>query len=273
MRRAALLPVLLCAACTGAGLRLPFSSLHGNAVHRFFPDLDRRENAVRYGRWNALESAWIHGVHPESDRRLSLDLLATIRRLPDFPPDPVLCAPRLAREAPAIFAALEEADRFEHEVTDALAATDATPETTASRVERSLVRYRRSRYALDAPPATAIAPELGRFETARLLLEGDWLFAHAAEDLAASSWQDQRWKVRETIDRYDREIDSPPAALEISWYRTFAPTFTRDYPAAAELFDRATRYRVEIFASLLAVGSADRRSVAAAIERRYGLHE
>jgi len=62
-------------------------------------------------------------------------------------------------------------------------------------------------------------------------------------------------------------------ALEISWYQKFAPSFARDYPAAAELFDRATRYRVEIFAALLAAGPADRHSVAAAIERRYGLHE
>lgn len=273
MKRAALLPVLLCAACTGAGIRLPFSSLHGNAVHRFFPDLDRRENAVRYGRWNALESAWIHGVNPDADRRLSGELLSTIRRLPDFPPDPVLAAPRLAREAPAIFAALAEADRFEREITDALAATDATPETTSSRVESSLVRYRRSPFALEAPPDSAIDPKLGQFETTRLLLEGDWLFAHAAEDLVASSWRDQRWKVRETIDRYDREIDSPPVSLEISWYHKFAPTFTRGYPAAAELFDRATRYRVEIFAALLSAGPADRGAIAAAIERRYGLHE
>ena len=273
MKRALLLPLLLGAACTGAGIRLPFSSLHGNAVHRFFPDLDRRENAVRYGRWNALESAWVRGVNPEADRRLSRDLLETIRRLPDVPPDPVLSAPRLAREAPAIFAALAEADRFEREVTDALAATDATPETTSSRVERSLVLYRRSPFALEAPPDSAIDPQLGRFETARLLLEGDWLFAQAAEDLAASSWRDQRWKVRETIDRYDREIDSPPAALGISWYHAFAPTFSRDYPAAAELFDRATRYRIEIFAALLTAGPADRRGIADAIERRYGLHE
>jgi hypothetical protein len=43
-----------------------------NAVHRFFPDLDRRQNApCDTGRWNALESAWIHGVNPETDRELT----------------------------------------------------------------------------------------------------------------------------------------------------------------------------------------------------------
>lgn len=272
MKRAALLSVLLCGACTGAGIRLPFSSLHGNAVHRFFPDLDSRQNAVRYGRWNALESAWIHGVNPETDRELTRELLATIRRLPDFPPDPQLSAPRLSREAPALFGALEEADRFEREITDALAATDATPETTSSRVEKSLIRYRRSPFALEEPAASGIDPRLGQYEAAKLLLEGDWLFASAAENLAASSWVDQRWKVRETVDRYDREIASPPGSIEISWYHAFAPTFTREYPAAAELFDRATRYRVEIFEALLASGPEARRTAAAAIARRYGLH-
>jgi plasmid stabilization system protein ParE len=272
MKRAALLSVLLCAACTGAGIRLPFSSLHGNAVHRFFPDLDRRENAVRYGRWNAVESAWIHGVNPETDRALTRELLATIRRLPDFPPDPRLAAPRLCREAPALFGALEEADRFEREITDALAATDATPETTSSRVEKILVRYRRSPFALEAPQESGVDPQLGQYEAARLLLEGDWLFARAAENLAAASWVDQRWKVRETVDRYDREIDSPPGSLDISWYHAFAPTFTGEYPAVAELFDRATRYRIEIFEALLASGPDARRSAAAAIARRYGLH-
>ena len=272
MRRGLLLPVLLCAACSGAGIRFPFSSLSGHAVHRFFPDLDRRENAVRYGRWNALESAWIHGVSPDIDRELSRHLLETIRRLPDFPPDPLLSAPRLAREAPVLFGALVEADRFERDVTDALAATDATPETISSRVERSLVRYRRSPFALEEPPPGAVDPRLGEYATARLLLEGDWLFAHAAEDLAASSWRDQRWKVRETVDRYDREIGSAERPLEISWYHAFAPTFTRDYPAAAELFDRATRYRVEIFQALLTAGPEERRGAAKAIERRFGLH-
>lgn len=273
MRRAAaaLVTALACAGCTESGLRFPFSTLSGNAVHRFFPDLERRENAVRYGRWNALESSWIGGVNPDADRRLALDLRAAIRRLPGFPPDPRLAAPRLAREAPALFGALVESDRFERDVADALAASGSTPETAISRVEKALFRYRRSRFALEAPPPAGIDPRLGGFETARMLLEGDWLFAQAAEDLAASAWQDQRWKVRGSIETYDREIDSPPASIDVSWYRTFAPSFARDYAAAAELLDRATRFRIEIFEALSAADAGARRAAVDAVRKRYGL--
>jgi len=271
MKRAALLSALLCAACSGAGIHLPFVSLHANAVHRFFPDLDRRENAVRYGRWNALESAWTHGVTPEVDARMAKSFRETIRRLPDFPPDARMCAPQLAREAPRIFGALVESDRLEREVTDALAATDASPETTSSRVEKSLVRYRRSPFALASPPPAAVDPRLGELATARLLLEGDWLFAHAAEDLAASAFGDQRWKVKTTVDRFDREIEAPAAPLAASWYRTYAPTFSATYPTASELFDRATLFRIEIFEALSAPEAAARRDATRAVGRRYGV--
>lgn len=271
MKRAALLPILLCAACSGTGIHVPFSSVHAHAVHRFFPDLDRRENAIRYGRWNALESAWNDGVTPEVDRRLEAAFRETMRREPEFPPDPQLCAPRFAREAPGLFGALVDADRFERDVTDALAATDASPETTSSRVEKSLDRYRRSRLSLSAPSASAVDPRLGELSTARLLLEGDWLFAHAAEDLAASAFRDQRWKVKATIDRFDRAFESPSAPLQASWYRRYAPTFSASYPAAAELFDRATLFRIEIFEALSAPDAAARRDAVRAVGRRYGI--
>jgi len=270
MRRAALLPILLCAACSG-GIRLPFASVHANAVHRFFPDLDQRENAIRYGRWNALESAWIDGVTPQVNDRLEAEFRETLRRLPDYPPDARLCAPTLAREAPGIFAALVEADRFEREATNALAATDSSPEATSSRVEKSLERYRRSRFVLASPPPRPVDPRLGELSTARLLLEGDWLFAHAAEDLAASAFRDQRWKVKATIDRYDKELEAPSAPFQASWYRTYAPTFAASYPVAAELFDRATLFRIEIFEALAGPDPASRREAAQAVGRRYGV--
>jgi hypothetical protein len=262
---------LLCAGCSGTGIQVPFASVHAHAVHRFFPDLDQRENAVRYGRWNALESAWKNGVTDRTDRELAARLRETIARQPDFPPDPRLCAPILAREEPALFGALIDADRFETEVTDVLAATDASPETTSPRVEKILVRYRRSRYVLGAPPPAAVDERIGELSTARLLLAGDWLFAHAAEDLAASAFRDQRWKVKATVDRYDRDVDSPPASVEAAWYRNYAPTFTSTYGPAAELFDRATRFRIEIFAALAAADPAARRTGVEAVARRYGL--
>ena len=39
---------------------------YNDSVHRFFPDLDSRLNAVRYARWRALEIAWISGINPSS---------------------------------------------------------------------------------------------------------------------------------------------------------------------------------------------------------------
>jgi hypothetical protein len=272
MRRAALLSILVFgSACAGTGIRFPFSSLHAHAVHRFFPDLEQRENAVRYARWNALESAWRHGVTAERDRATAAAFRETIHRLPDFPPDPRLGAPLVARDLPGVFGALVAAERFEIDVADALAASDATPETNSSRVEKALARYRRSRFALASPPSREMDARLGEYATARMLLEGDWLFAHAAEDLAGSTWRDQRWRVRATVDRYDRDVESPPASIEASWYRTFAPTFTKEYEPATELIDRATRFRIEVFAALGAADPAARRTAAEAVARRYGL--
>src|SRR5688572_6179465 len=71
---------------------------HNNSVHRFFPDLDSRLNAVRYGRWRALEIAWKVGITPKLDSEFSTFLLTLLRDPPRFPPEPELVAPRFARE-------------------------------------------------------------------------------------------------------------------------------------------------------------------------------
>src|SRR5450759_5449783 len=90
-RRWPLLSLLLGIGCSGqAPLRLPFQGLSSHSVHRFFPDLDGRENAIRYGRWRSLESAWNRGVSLELDRVLEQSLLTAIHRLPAFPPDAAL---------------------------------------------------------------------------------------------------------------------------------------------------------------------------------------
>lgn len=246
--------------------------IYNNAVHRFFPDLDRRENAIRYGRWRALEVAWREGVSGPVDRLFAGQLLLQMRRLPDFPPDPRLAAPSFAREVPRAFDALRVADSLEREVADILAAGDATPALNRERIDRALNAYRRETAAL-APPAGAgpIPGALAELGTARLLLAGDWLFAQADEDLTTSDYGEQRWKIRETVERFDRELSVSPGPLRTAWYEQFAPTFLRDFPFVADTLDRATRFRVEIFAAMAAPGAAERSRAAAAVERRYGL--
>ncbi len=270
--RLTLLPLLLGIGCSGqTSLRLPFQGLSSHSVHRFFPDLDGRENAIRYGRWRALENAWTRGVSRELDGALEDSVLAAIQRLPDFPPDARLCAPRFSREAPRAFGAILEADRLERQVADALAATDALGIKTKVRIERSLTAYRRARYALSEPAPAGIDAGLGNFRTARLLLEGDWLFAQSAEDLAVANFREQRWKVKASVGRYDREVEQPPDSIEASWYTRYAPAFTEAYPLVAAALDRATHFRIEVFEALSSPDAAARRAGVKSVEKRYGL--
>lgn len=270
--RLTLLPLLLGIGCSGqTSLRLPFQGLSSHSVHRFFPDLDGRENAIRYGRWRALENAWTRGVSRELDGALEDSVLAAIHRLPDFPPDARLCAPRFSREASRTFGAILEADRLESQVADALAATDALGIKTKVRIERSLTAYRRARYALSEPAPAGIDAGLANFRTARLLLEGDWLFAQSAEDLAVANFREQRWKVKASVSRYDREIEQPPDSIEASWYTRYAPAFTEAYPLVAAALDRATHFRIEVFEALSSPDAAARRAGVKSVEKRYGL--
>ena len=104
---------------------------YNNSVHRFFPDLDSRFNAVRYGRWRALEIAWKVGINPELDTEFSAFLLKLLADPPRFPPEAELVAPRFAREAASVFHALHWGQVFETQVSDTLASFDAAAELTA----------------------------------------------------------------------------------------------------------------------------------------------
>ncbi|HEX7253593.1 MAG TPA: hypothetical protein VF376_11980 [Thermoanaerobaculia bacterium] len=70
-RLAAAAAALCLAARVGAGQPedpSPPKGEYTDSVHRFFPDLDARLNAVRYGRWRALEIAWVSGIDAETDQ-------------------------------------------------------------------------------------------------------------------------------------------------------------------------------------------------------------
>jgi hypothetical protein len=270
-----LLICLLAAAvgCTTAGNdEFRTRGLYNNAVHRFFPDLDQRQNAIRYGRWRALEASWRRGANASTDAEISIRIRWELRRLPAFGPDARLAAPYFAQGAPAAFHAMVAANVFERQVSDALASPDATPDRTARRIDRALAQYRQSPWSLSEPPAPAgPATGLERFESARLLLAGDWLFARCAEDLSAARYGSQRWKTRDTVALYDRQIASPPASITTAWYRDFAPEFSRTHPVAAEILDRVTRFRIELFAAFRGRDPGARAAGVSAVERRYGL--
>lgn len=270
----ALLPAAGCMSSRSESFRP--RGLYNNAVHRFFPDLDRRENGIRYGRWRAIEIAWHEGASAAVDRPFSEELLLKMQKLPDFAPDPRLTAPGFAREAPRAFDALRAADSLEREAADILAAGDATPVRTRDRIDRALNAYRRDPAALSPPasaPDAAAQESLGRLDSARLLLTGDWLFAQADEDLTVADYGTQRWRIHATVERYDRELAAPPASVHTAWYAEFAPNFSKEYPFLADTLDRATRFRVEIFAALRE-GRPDRRAAGVSgVEQRYGLRK
>ena len=278
-RPAAWLSILLLAAAAGARPSEPFppKGSYNNSVHRFFPDLDARLNAVRYGRWRALEIAWREGINPSHDASFSKYLLELLKDPPRFTPEADRVAPRFAREAPPVFHALHWGQVLEQEVIDVLASPDANPRLSEDRLNRVLDLYRRERWALTEPPETrppdaffAAAPV-----SARILSTGTRLLAAAAEDLAASDFGEQRWKVRQTVAEFDRQYgaDRPPEDVS---YRDAAPTIAERYPRIADHLDRLSRFRAEVFDAMLAGGETEaarqeRSARLTEVARRYGI--
>lgn len=253
----------------------PPKGAYNNSVHRYFPDLDARLNAVRYGRWRALEIAWVSGIDRRLDQRFSSYLLALMADAPRYPPEADRVAPRVAREAPPVFRALRWGQTFEQQVIDILASPDASPRLSADRLTRLLDLYRREPWALSEPPdvrpnddVIAAAPV-----SARILSAGTRLFALAAEDLAATDFGQQRWRVRRTVEEFDRTYAAERPATD-SMYRASAPTILDRYPSIAAHLDRLARFRGEVFLALRGGGEtieARRRRDAQLIEvaRRY----
>lgn len=256
---------------------LPPRGRYKHAVHRFFPDLDSRLNAVRYGRWRAVEIAWSVGINPRLDQEFSSYLLGLIARPPRFPPEAELVSPRFARDAAPVFRALRWGQVLEQQVGDALASADATPGLTASRLARLLGVYRGERWALaepehPAPPAEALALAP---QSARILLAGTRLFVVAAEAVVAADFGQQRWKVRDTIAEFDASL-SQNIALEEATYRVSAPTVAERHPEVAVHLDRLARFRAEVYGALVPGGATpearrDRDARLREVARRYGL--
>jgi hypothetical protein len=277
------LPALLaCAASAfpargGAQERYRPRGLYNGSIHRFFPDLDTRENAVRYGRWRALEIAWISGIDRRLDSEFSSYLLALLADPPRLPPEAERVAPRFAREAAPLFRALAWGQVLEQQLGDILGAVDATPSRTAERVSDALDIYRRDRSALSAPEESPASLEVLRAApvSARILLSGTRLFVRAAEDLARSNFGEQRWRVRETIAEFDRSV-ATEQLFEEATYRVSAPTVSAAYGRCAEHLDRLTRFRAEVFEALIPGGASararlERNGRAREVARRYGL--
>src|SRR5262249_38663360 len=178
---------------------------YNNPVHRFHPDLDERLNAVRYGRWRALQIAWKNGINPELDKEFSSYLQKLLADPPRFAPEADRVAPGPAREAAPIFRALRWGQTLEQQFLDILASSDASPSVTGARVDRALVLYRRERGALSEPAEEAASSESLALApiSSRILASGTRLFVLAAEDLVSSDFAEQRWKVRKTVEEFD----------------------------------------------------------------------
>jgi hypothetical protein len=246
-----------------------------NSVHRFFPDLDARLNAVRYGRWRALEIAWSDGIDADLDRRYSQTLRRLLADPPRFPPEAERVAPRFAREAVPLYHALHWAQVFEQQTLDVLASPDASARLTSDRLQKILNLYRRERWALAEaePSGPPRSPEVAPLSAA-ILLAGTRLFAAAAEDLAASNFGDQRWRVRRTVADFDKA--AAPAQPSASSYRAMAPTIAERYPGIADHLDRIARFRLDVFDALIPGGRTaearrQRDERAREVARRYGL--
>ncbi len=239
----------------------PPKGSYNHSLHRFFPDLDARLNAVRYGRWRAIEVAWVSGIDAGLDRECSRYLTRLIDDPPRFPPEADRVAPRFAREAAPIFRALRWGQVLEQQVLDILAAPDASPYADEERLTRLFGLYRRERWALSEPQTERLPVGAVRAApaSAHILQSGTRLFALAAEDLATGDFGSQRWLVKQTVEDFDRSftIERSP---EESRYRSAAPKVFSRFPQVADTLDRIAEFRGELFEALVSGGrSAEAR--------------
>lgn len=310
LARALLLPLLATGEVKAAEEPYRPRGFHNDSVHRYFPDLNSRFNAVRYGRWRALEIAWTSGINPELDREFSSYLLSLLGEPPRYPPESNLVAPRFSRGAPAVARALRWGQMLEQQLTDALAAPDATPERTTERLDRAVAAYRRETCALRrpagdgaTPPAadpTLVLREAVRAApvSAKILSSGTALFVRAAEALAGGSFGEQRWRVMDTIGQFDHafagdfgQTQAVPApgteaeaaapetgALRPVSYGSSAPAVVALAPLVTEQLDLLSRFRIDVFEALIPGGwNAETRRQRDAqlreVAKRYGLPE
>jgi len=275
----ACLPLLLLFAAPATGQpEEPFrpKGSYNNSVHRFHPDLDARLNAVRYGRWRALQIAWTSGINQRLDQEFAKFLRGLLADPPRFAPEADRVAPGPARDAAPIFRALRWGQTLEQQVLDILASADANARLSSERIDRVLGLYRRERYALSEPASPASTAELLDLApvSSRILASGTRLFALAAAGLASSDFAEQRWKVRKIITEFDPS--SAPVTPAEALYDAAAPAVASAYPSTVACLDRLARFRAEVFEALIP-GSATPEAVRRrdeslrAVARRYGL--
>ena len=249
---------------------------YNNSVHRFHPDLDERLNAVRYGRWRALQIAWESGINQSLDREFSGYLRAILADPPRFAPEADRVAPGPARSAVPIFRALRWGQTLEQQFLDILASADAAPGVTGARIDRALQLYRRERYALSEPAEAASDSKLLELapDSSRILASGTKLFVLAAGDFVSGDFAEQRWRVRKTVGDFDssQAQTAPGEAL----YASEAPAVGSSYPSMTATLDRLARFRIEVFGALVPGGSTpeaarDRDERLRAVARRYRL--
>jgi hypothetical protein len=249
---------------------------YNNSVHRFHPDLDARLNAVRYGRWRALQIAWTSGINQRLDQEFAKFLRGLLADPPRFAPEADRVAPGPARDAVPIFRALRWGQTLEQQVLDILASADANARLSSERIDRVLGLYRRERYALSEPASPASTAELLDLApvSSRILASGTRLFALAAAGLASSDFAEQRWKVRKIIAEFDPS--SAPVTPAEALYDAAAPAVASAYPSTTACLDRLARFRAEVFEALIP-GSVTPEAVRRrdeslrAVARRYGL--
>ena len=270
--------LILLAAGASAQHEEPFrpKGSYDNSVHRFHPDLDARLNAVRFVRWRTLEIAWETGVTDELEREISAYALLLAKDPPRFPPEADRVAPLFARDAAPIFRALRWGQTLEQQLLDVLASSEAGEQLSAARLDRALLLYRRERWALSEPPEpVAGGASLETTAAWRIETAGARLSVRAADDLTTPDFAEQRWRVKQTIDEFDRMLQGdhlPEAAA----YSTSAPGIEKAFPGLARALDLVERFRREVLEALAPGGTAlearrKREEGLRGVARRYGL--
>jgi hypothetical protein len=218
------------------------------ALHRALPELDAEFNGVDFGHSHLYETLLLTGGKdvPAVEDRARRQTLAFIASRPGLPPNEEAIAPtymRLAWRAQNVF---DEAHAL-HRATYDIYASEAVTDKEGA-IRRALAYYQRSPSAvtaqrldhrrLDEFPYSKTFRE--RFPLFNATIWAYHYLQGAAYEplLSASNRDEQREGLRPILETYRRYLDRPPVEWSfMPLTGELSPTFGRQYPAIANIFD------------------------------------
>ncbi|HXG17930.1 MAG TPA: hypothetical protein VNN62_02495 [Methylomirabilota bacterium] len=222
--------------------------LHGPwnwTVSRQLPDLQAEFNGIDFGHAHLAETL----LHTSDDREIEqarLEVNAFIDSRPALPPDEAFIAPTFQQIAWATQNTFDWAHQLHRDLYDLFAADNVTDKSAAY---RKILEYYLAQPHAITPLALDHAGALWSFPESRNFVRRfpkfnaqiwayHWLQAKVAETQMGRSLTEQRTALPPVIAQYHEYLRHPPLAWRfMPLFHELAPTFSQQFPEAANIFD------------------------------------